>query len=447
MTPYPMNTASPAGNDIRPVVQSSTNRHVCVIGLGYIGLPTAAMFAACGLQVTGVDVNPRVIAAVKAGKTHIVEPGLEELVGNSVLEGRLEAANSPSPADAFVITVPTPVRHDDQQPDMTFVDAAASAIARVLRPGNLVILESTSPVGATRRIGELMAALRPDLRFPVDGEEGDVDLAYSPERVIPGHTLVELRENSRVVGGVTPRAAERAAALYRTIVQNDCLVTDDRTAEMVKLIENSFRDVNVAFANELSMICDDLGLDVWKVVSLANRHPRVSILQPGAGVGGHCIAVDPWFVVASAPDRAHLIRTARNVNDAKPNFIINQVEKALSERPTSRVACFGLTFKPNIDDFRESPALKIAHAVTAKFPGRVMCADPFADAMSPKERGSLSIVEPTLAIAWAEVILMLVGHTSFTSIPPPNKTVIDACGFWSGVPTNVPTRRKSDMDW
>ncbi|HYN40082.1 MAG TPA: UDP-N-acetyl-D-mannosamine dehydrogenase, partial [Rhodospirillales bacterium] len=347
-----------------------------MIGLGYIGLPTAAVLATCGLQVTGVDVNPKVIAAVSAGKVHIVEPGLERLVEAAVADGRLEAANRPCPADAFLITVPTPVRHDDRQPDMRYVDAAAAAIAHVLRPGNLVVLESTSPVGTTRRMARLMAELRPDLRFPGDdGADGDVDFAYSPERVIPGRTLIELRDNSRVVGGMTPRAGARAAALYGTFVRNDRLVTDDRTAEMVKLIENAFRDVNIAFANELSMICDDLGLDVWRVIALANRHPRVSILKPGAGVGGHCIAVDPWFVVASAPERARLIRTARHVNDSKPDFIVDRVTEALDGKPMARVACLGLAFKADVDDFRESPALHIARLLTAAYPGRVMCAD------------------------------------------------------------------------
>lgn len=419
---------------LAPAVAPAPDRHVSVIGLGYIGLPTAAMFAARGFQVTGVDVDARVIAAVNAGRTHIVEPGLEDLVSAAVSCGSLRAVDRPEPADAFLITVPTPVRHDDHQPDLAYVDAATRAIAPVLAAGNLIVLESTSPVGTTRRMATLLAALRPDLRFPgTDGEDGEIDLAYSPERVIPGRTLIELTENSRVVGGMTPRAAARAAALYGRLTKGDCLITCDRTAEMVKLVENSFRDVNIAFANELSMICDDLTLDVWEVIKLANRHPRVSILSPGAGVGGHCIAVDPWFIVASDPARALLIRTARNVNDLKPYHVIDRVRAAVGGKADAKIACLGLTFKPDVDDFRESPALLIAQMLATEFPGRVYAADPFAHALPARDGAGLNVVDAELALAWADAVVVLVGHQAFRKLScPDDKPVIDACGFWVG---------------
>jgi UDP-N-acetyl-D-mannosaminuronic acid dehydrogenase len=418
----------------RPLATPARDRHVCVIGLGYIGLPTAAMFAAAGKRVTGVDVNQTVVETVNRGATHIVEPDLDDLVRLVVDEGRLSAQDRPAPADAFLITVPTPVRCErgEVTPDLSYVHAATAAIAPVLKSGDLVVLESTSPVGTTRGVAELLASLRPDLSFPDGrGGEGTVDVAYSPERVIPGRTVVELGENDRVVGGMTPAASERAAALYGSFMRGTCLLTDDRTAEMVKLVENASRDTGIAFANELSMVCDDLGIDVWRVIELANRHPRVSILSPGAGVGGHCIAVDPWFIVASAPQRARLMRTAREVNDAKPHHVIARIEAALAARPGAKVACLGLAYKPDVDDFRESPALEIALELSAAHPGRVLCADPFAEALPERHRERLTLVETELALAWADVVVVLVGHGSFRHLKrPENKPVIDAVGFW-----------------
>jgi UDP-N-acetyl-D-mannosaminuronic acid dehydrogenase len=409
------------------------DRSLCVVGLGYIGLPTAAMFAAAGLRVTGVDVQASVVEAVNAGRTHIVEPDLDELVRLGVAEGRLQALARPVPADAYLITVPTPVAHEGAPaPDLTYVDAATRSIAPVLAGGELIVLESTSPVGTTRRMARLLGELRPDLRFPDgSGTEADVDLVYSPERVIPGRTVVELCQNDRVVGGMTPRATERAAALYANFMRGECLMTDDRTAEMVKLVENASRDVGIAFANELSMVCDDLGIDVWQVIEFANRHPRVRILCPGAGVGGHCIAVDPWFIVASAPERARLMRTAREVNDAKPRHVIAKVEAFLENHPEARIACLGLTYKPDVDDFRESPALDIATRLSRAHAGQVLCADPFAAALPEKVRAKLTVVEAELALAWADAVLLLVGHSDFRKLhQPAGKPVIDAVGFW-----------------
>jgi UDP-N-acetyl-D-mannosaminuronic acid dehydrogenase len=414
--------------------EAVTDRRISVVGLGYIGLPTAVSLAEAGFQVTGVDVDPRVIEAVNGGRAHIVEPGLEKLLHGVVKKGRLTASRQHVASDAYLIAVPTPVGHDQYRtPDLTYVFAAADAIAPVLKPGALVILESTSPVGTTRRMIERMAAARPDLKFPTPGcdEAGiDIDVVYSPERVIPGRTMEELKTNDRAVGGATPRGARRAAALYRRVTSGELLITDDRTAEFVKLTENAFRDVNIAFANELSMVCDDLGLNVWDVIKLANFHPRVNILQPGPGVGGHCIAVDPWFIVAQSPERARLIRTAREVNDAKPRWVIDKVAELVADKPDARIACLGLTFKPNVDDFRESPALDIAHELTRRYPGQVVCADPFQDML--RNPGDLALSDVASARREADVVVMLVGHDQFRSLERPSDetAVVDACGFW-----------------
>lgn len=414
--------------------ETVADRRISVVGLGYIGLPTAVSLAEAGFHVTGVDVDPRVIEAVNGGRAHIVEPGLEKALHAVVKKGRLSASRQHIPADAFLIAVPTPVGHDRvRTPDLTYVFAAADAIAPVLEAGSLVILESTSPAGATRQMIERMAAARPDLRFPAPGcdeDEVDVDVVYSPERVIPGRTMEELKTNDRVVGGATPRAARRAAALYRRVTAGELLITDDRTAEFVKLTENAFRDVNIAFANELSMVCDDLDLNVWEVIKLANYHPRVNILQPGPGVGGHCIAVDPWFIVAQAPERARLIRTAREVNDGKPAWVIGKVGELLGDNRDARIACLGLTFKPNVDDFRESPSLEIARQLTRLYPGQVVCADPYQDML--RDPGDLVLADVASARNQADVIVMLVGHEQFRGLerPSPGDAVIDACGFW-----------------
>ncbi|MBC6981695.1 UDP-N-acetyl-D-mannosamine dehydrogenase [Caulobacter sp. 17J80-11] len=405
---------------------------VGVVGLGYIGLPTAACLAGAGFEVIGIDVDPRVIEAVNAGRAHIVEPGLDELLSAVVDGGRLRAVLAPEPADIWLIAVPTPVGHDQfRTPDLSYVDAAADALAPVLKRGDLVVLESTSPVGTTRRMIERLSAARPDLRFPQDGRpeaEVDVDAAYSPERVIPGRTLEELAINDRVVGGATPRAARRAAALYRHMTSGELLQTDDRTAEFVKLAENAFRDVNIAFANELSMVCDQVGLNVWEVIRLANHHPRVSVLTPGPGVGGHCIAVDPWFIVAQAPEAARLIRTAREVNDGKPDFVLAKIGAVLEADPQAVVACLGLAFKPNVDDFRESPSLDIARALTARYPGRVICAEPYADAL--RDPGELVLKPLPEALETANAVLALVAHDEFRALPRPRVPVVDACGLW-----------------
>ena len=410
------------------------DRTISVIGLGYIGLPTAACFAQAGYRVIGVDISPRAVDAVNAGRTHIVEPGLEELIAEVVASGNLTAQTSPTQADAYLIAVPTPVGHDQYRtPDMRYVEAAAASIAPSLRPGNIVILESTSPVGTTAAMIAQLADLRPDLTFPLSGcdpDAVDVDIVYSPERVIPGKTLAELRTNDRVVGGATPRASMRAADLYGQVTSGELLITNDRTAEFVKLAENAFRDVNIAFANEISMVCDDLSIDPWEVIALANRHPRVSILQPGPGVGGHCIAVDPWFIVAQSPERARLIRTAREVNDSKPHFVMDKARRALEENPDARLGCFGLTFKANVDDFRDSPSLEIARTLSQEFPGRVVCTDPYHHLLAQPH--GLELKPADYVHAECDVHLFLVGHEEFKDMKPPQRETrtIDACGHW-----------------
>lgn len=392
---------------------------LCVIGLGYIGLPTATMFARAGLTVTGVDIDPRARTAVAAGKPHIEEPGLADLVHSAVTSKHLAVAEKPVPSDAFIIAVPTPHHHDTHQPDMHCVQSATASIAPVLRKGCLVILESTSPVGSTQAMAEQLAALRPDLSFPqTAGENADVQLAYCPERIIPGHMLHELIHNDRIVGGLSANSTRRAANLYRLFVHGEILKTTAATAEMVKLTENSYRDVNIAFANELSMICSDLAIDPWEVIRLANHHPRVKILNPGPGVGGHCIAVDPWFIVATAPKRARLIRTAREVNDAKPLFVLGQVAQAAKSVKEPRILCLGLTYKPDVDDFRESPALEIAQQLTANHGSAVRCVDPFESALRARHADCLGLNLTNLddGLAWANIIVILVGHTAFSAI-------------------------------
>ena len=413
-------------------------RHdVSVIGLGYIGLPTAVMFASAGCSVSGVDISSRAVESINAGEPHFEETGLSEMVAHCVRSGALRAYMTPHSAKNFIIAVPTPVDHATHQPDISYVLAAGRSIAPVLEPGNLIVLESTSPVGTTRALASLLAELRPDLSFPLNGEQdADIHLAYCPERIIPGRMLEELVENDRIIGGMTEACAEKASSLYRKFVRGACIPSDDRTAELCKLTENSFRDVNIAFANELSMICSDVGIDVWRVIELANRHPRVNILNPGPGVGGHCIAVDPWFIVAGAPERARIIRTAREVNDSKPDYVLSQVSHAIQAtgKPDSKIACLGLAYKPDVDDFRESPALHIAQQLCERYPGRVVCADPFSEAYAHTAEattGDVVFSGAQDAVEAADVIVMLVGHSAFRSIPrPQRKTVVDTVGFW-----------------
>lgn len=412
----------------------TTFDNICVIGIGYVGLPAAAMFARAGANVVGVDVDVNVVNSLTAGRTIIAEPGLADAVKEEVASGRLSAATVPQVADAFIIAVPTPFHHDGTYaPDLSYIEAAMRGLAPILKRGDLIVLESTSPVGTTRHLTEVVRFMRPDLNLASDGTEGDVDFVYSPERVIPGRTMEEIVSNARVIGGITPRATQRAAALYRMFVQGECLLTDDRTAEMVKLTENTFRDINIAFANELSLLCDRFGMDAWEVIRLANRHPRVSILSPGPGVGGHCISIDPWFIVSGAPDLARLIKTAREVNETKPAYVLRKVQDEMIKRPNARIACLGLTYKSDTDDFRESPALQIALRLSARWPGKVVATDPNSKLLASRDPrgGALALKPIEQALDEAELVVVLVGHKEYKSLTPPKgKVVIDAIGLW-----------------
>jgi len=406
-----------------------------VIGLGYIGLPTAATFASRGLKVIGVDVNQNAVNTINRGEIHIIEPDLDIVVRSVVQSGHLRATTSPEPADAFIVAVPTPFK-DDKQPDLRYIESAAKAIAPVLRKGNLVILESTSPVGATEQMAAWLAEARPDLSFPQGaGESSDIRVAHCPERVLPGKVLIELINNDRVIGGMTRKCSDASVLLYKMFVQGECVVTNARTAEMCKLTENSFRDVNIAFANELSMICDKLDINVWELIRLANLHPRVSILQPGPGVGGHCIAVDPWFIVASAPDDSRLIKTARNVNDDKPHWVIHKVEDAVRElnKVQPVVACLGLAFKANIDDLRESPSVEIVQALADRQLSRILVVEPNVQALPNVLDGKVELVSLEQALVAADIVLLLVDHNQFKNVERERLSrliVIDTRGIW-----------------
>ncbi|MFP3523746.1 UDP-N-acetyl-D-mannosamine dehydrogenase [Pantoea sp. SIMBA_072] len=413
---------------------------ISVIGLGYIGLPTAAVFASKGKKVVGVDINARAVETINRGAIHIVEPDLDQVVHAAVTRGDLRATTQPEAADAFLIAVPTPFK-DEHQPDLRFVKAAAESIAPVLKKGDLVILESTSPVGSTEQIADWLAAARPDLRFPQHGDTPDIFVAYCPERVLPGQVMVELINNDRVIGGMTPACSARASELYRLFLKGECVETNARTAEMCKLTENSFRDVNIAFANELSLICADQGINVWELIALANRHPRVNILQPGPGVGGHCIAVDPWFIVAQNPELARLIRTAREVNDAKPQWVLDQVKTALADCLTQTgkrasditIACFGLAFKPNIDDLRESPAVGVAQKIAEWHSGTTWVVEPHIEQLADALADNAVLVSAGQALEQADILVMLVDHRAFRAIDGASvqqNWIVDTKGVW-----------------
>lgn len=419
-------------------VLADTELKVCVMGLGYIGLPTAAVIARTGAKVLGVDVSPGVVETVNSGRVHIEEVDLDGLVSGVVARGLLTASTEVAPADVFVIAVPTPF-DADHAPDIGYVLKAATTIAAVLKPGDTVILESTSPVGTTEQVRDFLAQLRPDLKMPGRGREaGDIAIAYCPERVLPGRILVELIDNDRVIGGVTPRCARKALGFYRRFVRGACVTTTARAAEMTKLTENAFRDVNIAFANELSRVADTLGVDVWEVIRLANRHPRVNILQPGPGVGGHCIAVDPWFLVHGDPQNTPLIRTARLVNDAKSEHVIEQAAELIAANPQASVACLGLAFKANIDDFRESPAVKVAAALAQRFGERIHVVEPYAAALPAAFDGTgATLVDIDSAIETCGIMVVLVDHDVFRSVPldeRAGKLVYDTRGIWPDQP-------------
>ena len=415
--------------------QLGTINKVCVVGLGYIGLPTAAFIADSGISVLGVDINESHVEKINKGEMPFFEPGFEALLKSVVADGNLKADTEVAEADAFIVAVPTPF-NDDYSVNMSYIEAAAKNIAPVLRPGALVVLESTSPPGTTEKMAEILLAERPDLS--TDPESANrLLVAHCPERVLPGKIMEEMAANDRVIGGLNPLSTDRAKQLYSSFCNGEMLLTNATTAEMAKLTENSFRDVNIAFANELSIISDKLRIDVWELIELANHHPRVNILNPGPGVGGHCIAVDPWFIVSSAQEEAKLIRTAREVNDGKPAYVIAKITEAVEAEGAESIAALGIAFKPDIDDLRESPALSIVQQMAEKWPEKnILVAEPNVNELPERLTAyqNVQLVDASHAISSSPVVAVLVDHTPFKSIEKSaleGKNVVDTRGMWS----------------
>jgi UDP-N-acetyl-D-mannosaminuronic acid dehydrogenase len=419
-------------------IQAKANfKKVCVIGLGYVGLPTAAVIASHGITVSGVDVDKKTVETINKGNIHIIEPDLDIMVRDMVKMGNLHAATSMEPADAFIIAVPTPFK-ERNEPDLHYLEQAVQALAPVLNQGNLIILESTSPVGTTRKISQWLSIARPDLKFPglektPKSAQHDIYIAHSPERVLPGKILVELVKNDRVIGGLTSSCGERARDLYSLFITGTCHLTNADTAELVKLAENAYRDTNIAFANEMSLVCDELNIDIWDMIDLANLHPRVNILQPGPGVGGHCIAVDPWFIVHSAPEQTPLIQAARQVNNSKPDWVIKQTLKLTN--PLSTIACLGLSYKSDIDDLRESPAIRIVKKLAIEHPGQILVVEPNISELPLhlKTEDNIKYCLYDDAIKQAETVIVLTDHKEFKNIDRgqlANKKIIDTRGIW-----------------
>lgn len=399
---------------------SASYETVCVIGLGYIGLPTASLLGTKGFQVHGVDISPEVVDTINSGGIHIVEPDLDILVKSAVQSGNLKAGLKPVESDVFIIAVPTPFK-GDHQPDLSYIESASRAISPYIKPGNLVILESTSPVGSTN---EVVAQILKNDGHKV-GE--DVFIAHCPERVLPGRILIELVQNDRVVGGINEESTEVAVQFYESFVSGEVIATNAKTAELVKLTENAYRDVNIAFANELSMISMAEEINAWEVIELANRHPRVNILQPGPGVGGHCIAVDPWFIVSRTPEYARLIRTAREVNDAKPAWVIEQTRKQADRFKNPVIGCLGLAFKADVDDLRESPALDIVRQLSAENVGQLLICEP-----NLKQHPEFRLQSMEEVLKAADIVLLLVDHKPFKKLTASGlkeKIVIDTRGI------------------
>ena len=422
--------------------------NISVLGLGYIGLPTAAIFASKEKHVIGIDINKNTVDTINKGNIHIIEPNLDNLVKKAVASGFLRAARIPEPADVFLIAVPTPFlpqknKSSVPEPDLSFIESAVRSIASVLKKDNLIILESTSPVGTTEKISKWLTSERKDLTFPhTHGDNSDIRIAYCPERVLPGQIIHELVINDRVIGGMSESCSKMAIEVYKIFVEGECVITNSRTAEMVKLTENASRDVGIAFANELSIICDSLDIDVWDLIALANRHPRVDILQPGPGVGGHCIAVDPWFIVSKSPEQARLIKEARKVNDKKPFWVLDQVRLAIEDillKDTFKrisdisIACYGLAFKANIDDLRESPAVAIAKSIIEIYQNEVILVEPNIEFLPVDLKGKL-VTDIDLVFEVADIHLLLVDHDLFKKKQPTQGKIIDTRGIWKSCP-------------
>lgn len=417
--------------------QSSTANEasVCVIGLGYIGLPTAAVIASNDVRVVGVDVDEERIDQINRGEAPFFEPDFETTLAGVVAQGRLSAQVRMPRAESFIIAVPTPfgVGHSI---DTTYIEDACSQISAKLTGGELIVLESTSPPGTTEKVAEFILDLRPDLTADSD-KPNSIYFAHCPERVLPGRIMAEISTNDRIIGGLTPRGAERARALYAQFCTGQLLVTDAATAELAKLTENAFRDVNIAFANELSLICDRVGIDVRELIKLANHHPRVNILNPGPGVGGHCIAVDPWFIVAAAPEESQLIATARSVNDGKPEWVVDKILGMAAKFKDPIIAALGITFKANVDDLRGSPAVEIVERVATRLPAScIRVVDPKISSLPAQIARYQNVQHETIdgALASADVVVLLVDHADFYEIDPKQleeKSVLDTRGVWS----------------
>lgn len=410
-----------------------SNTKVCVIGLGYIGLPTAVLIANQSMHVVGVDVNQDAVDKINQGVAHIVEPDLDIALRMAVDGGFLKASLTPEEADVFIIAVPTPFTKDHQA-DLSYVHAAVESIAPFVRPGNLIVLESTSPPNTTDSICQQLKKARSDLRVPGVDKQPDIAVCYCPERVLPGKILQELVDNDRILGGVTQQCAKKAKLFYQQFVKGECLLTQARTAEMAKLAENAYRDVNIAFANELANIADTQKVNPWELIALANRHPRVNILSPGPGVGGHCIAVDPWFLINVSPDQSSLMRQARHINDARPAYIVEQVKKELVNLNKPTIACLGLSYKRDIDDFRESPALQIVEMLSALKLAKLLVVEPHVNALPPSVNAEhVELTGLSDAIKRADVVLLLVDHQLFREMDQSllaDKKVFDTRGIW-----------------
>jgi UDP-N-acetyl-D-mannosaminuronic acid dehydrogenase len=405
---------------------------VCVIGLGYIGLPTAVMIASSGMKALGVDIRQDIVDTLNKGGAHFSEPGLDELLDKVVADGSLRGFVEPQPADCFIIAVPTPF-NGDHSPDLSYVDSAARSIAKVLRPGNLVILESTSPVGTTERVARILQEQNPEIAAPLAGNDHpNIHLAYCPERILPGQMMQELVNNDRIIGGMTAACTDLAKQVYGSFCNGELHGTQTRTAEMVKLAENSYRDLNIAFANELSMLCEKIDVEVWDAIKLANCHPRVNILSPGCGVGGHCIAVDPWFLIQPYPESTKLMRVARDTNDFKSQYVFEKIKTAAHRFKDPVIACLGLTYKPDVGDIRESPALHIANQLAAARLGSVLAVDPTLEGRVPGLHESIQLMPLEIALQKADIVAILVSHSAFKQLTGQalaDRIVIDSVGL------------------
>ena len=417
---------------------------VCLLGLGYVGLPTAVVLANNGMYVHGVDTNPLLIEKINAGEFTSTEPDLDLSVLSAVKSGNLEVSQSPVSAEVFIVAVPTPVLPDKSGADLSSVEVACKSLAGHLKSGNLIILESTVPVGTIDLMAEWISDVRPDLGFSNASENplksDKIYLAHCPERVFPGRIMYELLENDRTVGGIDVQSAQRASEFYSSFVNGKITLTNARTAELSKLVENAYRDVNIAFANEISIICDDLNVDVWDLIDLVNQHPRVQVLSPGAGVGGHCVAVDPWFIVASAPDRSKLVRTSREVNDSKPNYFIQSIRSIAGNSEKLVIACLGITFKPDVEDLRGSPALYIVETLAEEANYEILVVEPnLTELPEPlSQLSNIRLVGLPQALEQAKLLVLLVNHQLFYSIDQKQlvgKSIIDTCGVWRDTPT------------